>query len=256
MANNNLANKFMVVAERRRLQHAACGATPSTPSTATPARSSRSSTAAATKINPVIGGDSFLVGPTYFLVAWEWAFTPTDHNIAARLLDPSGAMVGSDIFLELTNVNQSNPAISKSNLGGDWMVVWQSSFSATDEDIHAAKVGWDGTINYPAMADLSSISQTHPKVSSPLPSGEYLTVYESLGTITTRLTSSNLTTLQSTTLEALGDNPFAQIRSEPAVDCDGDKFVVGYSEVWLGNPNDRDMYVDTLCADGGRTPHG
>ena len=251
VANNNIANRFMVVAEAGDAPtRGIWGCTISAATGNLLPQFEIIAGGGGEKTNPDIGGDSFLVAPTYFLVVWEWAFTPTDHNIAGRMLDANGAMVGSNLFLELGNKNQSKPAVSKSNLGNEWMVVWQHSFSAADEDLYGAQVLWDGTITAPsAQINTSSVNHELPDVSSPLPSGQYLVVYEHTGAVGLGLVDDTMFVQQLTTLGNIGNNPFGQARWQPTADCDGSKFVVGYSETYNNNSNDWDLYADTLCVD-------
>ena len=251
VANNNIANVFMVAAER--------GFTPARGiwgNTINPATGVVGSQfemingGGGEKTNPDIGGDSLLFPPTYFMVVWEWAFAAGDHEIAGRLFTAAGTQQGGEIFLDLSADNQTNPAISKSNLGNKWMIVWQSTFGPGDEDIHAAVVHWDGTVSQPAtVLDFSGVNHTNPDVSSNFAGDHYLAAYEANGAIALRLTNIAAASLDAATLESLGDNPFSKPRYEPCVDSDGDKCIVGYSEQFANDATDWDFYASTVCAD-------
>lgn len=247
VANNNIANVFMVVAERGVAPtRGIWGATVDAATGATTSQVELINGGGGEKTNPDIGGDSYLVGPTYFLVVWEWTAAPADHDIAGRLFDATGAPASDHLFLELANTSQTNPAVSKSNRGGHWLVVWQTTFSGTDEDIYGAKVNWNGDITIPStLINVSGASHIRPQVSSPM-GGQYLVAYEESGSIVLHLLSSTMNLLDLKTLEQLGNNVYDEARMQPAVDANGQKFMVVYSEATASMP-DWDVYIDIVC---------
>jgi hypothetical protein len=102
---------------------------------------------------PDVGGDPYLVGPTYFLVVWQREYSATDTDIHARLVSSSGTPQGTSvIFLENSGGTlDSRPSISKTDGNGpaggqNWSVVWQHEASSTDDDVQGARVHWDGSI--------------------------------------------------------------------------------------------------------------
>src|SRR5262249_41876189 len=117
IAHNELANNFMTAAQvgsagsrivRGRIT---ASATPS----AEGAQFDVSTGASGTdEINPDIGGDPVTTGPTYYMVTWEDTFAPGDHDIYARLVDPTGALQGTGpISVDFTTNDDENPSISK-----------------------------------------------------------------------------------------------------------------------------------------------
>ena len=255
VANNNIANKFMVVAEHgldgaRGLW--GCTIDPATGQAGTQfevvAFDSRE------KINPDIGGDSLLTPPTYFLVVWENVWAADDHDIQGRLMNADGTPANDVFAIDIASTNQKEPSVSKSNRGAQWMVVWQTLVTPLNGDVWGARVNWNGAVTIPAQAlnDNVEIHSRGPQVSSPM-AGQYLVVYSDGGTsIYLQLLSSNMTTVDFNSLEELGNNTFDEGRLFPTVDADGDKFVVAYSEFYEGfGSGDIDVYVDSVCADNG-----
>ena len=247
VANNNIADVFMVVAERGFAPtRGVWGATVDAATGATQNQFELINGGGGEKTNPDIGGDSFLVGPTYFLVVWEWTAGPADHDIAGRLFNADGEPASDHLFLELANTSQTNPAVSKSNRGGHWMVVWQSAVSGANEDIYGAKVNWNGAVSIPSTPlNVSTLPHLRPQVSSPM-GGQYLVTYEENGSIVLHLLSSTLTLLDINTLEQLGNNVYDEARMQPAVDANGEKFMLVYSEATASMP-DWDVYIDIVC---------
>ena len=127
------------------------------------------------KLAPDVGGDPALVGPTYFLVTWERAFSASDHDVHARLVTGGGLLVGPGTILIDNSgaTHDSHPAISKSNghppfSTQEWTIVWQRySNLLQHHQVFGAQVHWDGTLThgtYPIDATSDVVSR--PRVSS------------------------------------------------------------------------------------------
>lgn len=253
VANNNIANTFMVVAE-----HGLDGQRGIWGSTIDPATGDTGPQFIVDaydlreKTNPDIGGDSLMTPPTHFLVVWQHAFSSEDHDIYARLMNADGTPVDDTFVLDGAVTSQSHPAISKSNRGSQWVVAWQTKVTNTNHDIWAARVNWNGTVTIPAMPmNESTDAHSKPQVSSPM-AGRFLLVYQNGllgGQPQLQLLSSNLTTLDSKSLLELGNDVFGMPRRHPTVDADGSKFVVGYVEKWDGQYWYEDLYADTICVE-------
>ena len=253
VANNNFAKTFMVVAE-----HGLDGERAIWGSTVDPATGAHGAQFEVVgydgkeKINPDIGGDSLLSPPTYFLVVWESVFSEDDHDIFMRLMNANGTAAGDATALDFAATNQSNPAVSKSNRGAQWAVVWQSNVSPGNENIWGARMNWNGNIMSPAQV-LNGDAESHkrPQVSSPM-ANQYLIAYEQDWTIHLQLVNNSLATVDISSLVDLGNDTFTQPRLSPTVDADGSKFVLGYAEMYDGQYfGDWDLYADSICVDGG-----
>ena len=255
VANHNASNWFLVVAERGVAPTRGIWGSAVNPATGTPGPQTELvyGGGGGEKINPDIGGSASVNTPSPLLVVWEWVYMADNHHIIGHRFTEFGQPVGDYIFIGTHANSESNPAVSKGNLDGDWMVVWQTTYTAADEDIYGARVNGNGLISSPQQSLNSSfVNHTSPEVSSPM-NGKYLVTYEQNGAIVVQLINSTMATTQLTTLEALGNNPWNQQRWLPTVDADGDKFIVGYSEVFFGNNADWDVYADSLCVTSDNT---
>jgi hypothetical protein len=220
-----------------------------------------------------IGGDPG-GAPTYFTVVWEHAFSATDHDIYARQVTNTGTLRGtSPIFVQTNTTNQTWPSVSKSDGGLPYAtqrftIVYQQTFSASDQDIYGAMLTWDGVFvpvgtSNTFVIDASGLNDVFPQASSPAlpdPSGSrsILVVYER--------TNSNGGDIAATCIDQTGAHrasgnisvlegdatrlPWPQ--HNPSVDCDGMRFVVGYHEVYAGNTtvNDLDTRVSLVALTG------
>ena len=253
VANNNIAKKFMVVAEHGLDGYR--GIWGNTVDPATGAHGEQFPVVAydgKEKINPDIGGDSLLAPPTHFLVVWESVFSDDDHDIWMRLMNANGTTAGDATALDFASTNQSYPAVSKSNRGAQWAVVWQSNIAANNENIWGAKVNWNGNITVPAQV-INGGPESHkrPQVSSPM-ANQYLIAYAEGWSIHLQLVNNTLATVDISSLVDLGNDTFSQPRLYPTVDADGSKFVIGYAEMYDGQyPGDWDLYADSICVDNG-----
>ena len=103
------------------------------------------------KLYPDVGGDPSPVGPVWYTVVWERVWSASDHDVHCKQVSPNGVLrSAAPTLLENSIANTSHPRIGKSD-GRDagtssqfWGVVWQRTFSPTDEDIYGTYVSWDG----------------------------------------------------------------------------------------------------------------
>src|SRR5262249_49449807 len=121
---------------------------------------------------------------------WEDTFAPGDHDIYARLVDPTGALQGTGpISVDFTTNDDENPSISKCNGRAPfatqrWTIVYQRVFLPTDHDIWGAQYLWDGSlVNASFMIDFTSSDDYYPQPSSLLDGSvtrDYLVAYQEL----------------------------------------------------------------------------
>ncbi len=213
------------------------------------------------KLNPDIGGDPTFVPPSYYLVTWERNFSPVDHDIHAALVDPAGTVVGSTILIANSSLTiDTNPRISKCDgqapfTTSDWTIVWSHEYSTTDHDIYGARVHWNGTITNPTFViDASTGDDFSMHVSSEqddhggqrrymVTSNRFvLGDWDVLGWVldgTSVVAASNLSSIENSGF-------LHQNQGTAAVDCDGSRFAVVYSEQYLSSTTDYDTFLTTF----------
>lgn len=213
------------------------------------------------KLNPDIGGDPSFVPPSYYLVTWERNYSGADHDIHAALVTPAGTLVGSTILIDNSvGTIDTNPRISKASgqapfTTSEWTIVWSHEYSSTDHDIYASRVRWDGLVTAPTFViDASTTDDFDMHVSSERNddagsrpymvcsqrwTGSSWDVYGWVFDDTSFVSAANLSVLE--------NSGFAgQNQLTPAVDCDGSKFCVVYSEQYLSSSTDYDTFLSTF----------
>ena len=217
------------------------------------------------RINAVVGGDSYFVGPTYYLVVYEHAINSTDHNILARLVSSSGLLQGSGpITIEGTvGTLDREPVISKTDGGAPdstqaWTIAWTRSTGLFAMDLYGAQVRWSGTVVTPTFPiDTTSAITYSPSVSSPLDDAQrtVLVTYTStptLGadpTIVAR-TFQGATQVDSEDLIALAGGLTGQMQLQSAVDSDGRDFLVVWTELVGTSTTNTDIFGATVTLVG------
>ncbi len=197
------------------------------------------------KRTPDVGGDPRAVSGTNFCVVFEHVLAGLDTEIAYRMVTSAGVPVGTEpAYLPDAAVESNSvPSISRSNGGTTWLVSWlreTSTFPVTDL-IMAGRVNANGTVATAPFVVTSSFNAifSAPNVSSPLASSERCAIAFAsrllfpLGSkpdvIVCALDAA--TVLQIVNLTTLENSGFqAQDQVEPAVDSDGQHFLVSYSE--------------------------
>jgi hypothetical protein len=151
VANNNLANEFLVVCERTLPG----GATVVSGRTVTPGPAGAGPTFQINGSdggrNPDVGGDPGLSAPTYYCVCWEGGFGGFS-NIYYNMVQPGGLVnfPGSTLLgFAPTVTYDTRPSISKSNgnnaaLTQNWIIVFERLGPSGDKDIYGAMIHWDG----------------------------------------------------------------------------------------------------------------
>lgn len=229
------------------------------------------------KSSPDVGGDPETAAPTYFTVVWanENTASPGRSDILFRQITSQGAFVTpSAIVLDNAGYYCREPRISKSDgmrpfASQRWAVVWYrctAGGSCTSPEMRAGLVRWDGHVSFFGAPLQSSFQISNQvafmplyDVSSPTEpvNGRrryafvsdrqdaataswdiYGVVFDDLGQ--TLDVERNLTVLEPGT-----HHPLQQ--SSPAIDCDGTRFAVAYTELF--SPTDEDVYVSTFAFD-------
>lgn len=206
-----------------------------------------------------VGGDPVLVGPTYFLTAWTRNFGPTDWDVHARLIEWNGTPVGGPIFLSNTSSFDWRPSVSKTDGRAPfstqkWNVVWMRNATSSNIDVYGAQVQWDGVVTAPEfIVDANFYSDTYPSASSPLDAAfgprPWMVAFQRFTADSDIWVSvfSESTLVATADLSLLENAALFEQQIQPDVDSNGQRFVVAYSESYLGSSTDRDAYVSTLA---------
>lgn len=221
------------------------------------------------KLNPDVAGDPSPVGPTYFTVVWERAYSATDHDIHMKQVTFQGQLrAASPTMLANSTANQTRPSISKSDGPGPlaqvqhqrFAVVFQQTYGPADEDIHGCLLTWDGQIHQVNGQDTFPIATSwhndvRPQVSSPTPEAgarQFLCVYERTTAGNGHIVASSFTSLGTvagaTVLSLLYPTlPTSWPQTRPSVDTDGCRFAVAFQYLHGGVGSDIDIGVFLLA---------
>jgi len=270
VASNALAQNFLCVAAvtpsgggLRRIR----GATFAAQTNVIGAQFTISGAESGDKLNPDVGGDPVLVGPTYYMVVWQRTYSASDQDIHARRVGADGTL-SPTIFVENSSSTlDTYPAISKSDghlpyATQCWTIVWQRFWFGVQEQVYGAQYAWDGSVtNATFPIDLGD-ECLRPTVSSLLDYNAgfgraYMVAFQvkrqgqsdwdivgALFEGTQFMTGTNITNQVS--LATLSSDQI-----EPCVDSDGQHFSVAWSELYAGSFGDWDVFVADLVYAGG-----
>ncbi|MBK8095521.1 MAG: hypothetical protein IPK26_00325 [Planctomycetes bacterium] len=274
IANNNLADNFLVVAQVSAdlvspywIGARTLAAGGGTGNQIDVERDGVAGHAAGDKIRPDVAGDPLLVAPTYYTIVWERVWSTNDHDLHCKQSLADGTLrTAAPTILDNTAAMHSNVSISKSAGGGDfedqrYVVAFQQRFTATDEDIWGAMLTWDGDIvqrhgSNLFPVDTSVANNVHPVASSPSNGngGRFvLFAYENTsvesGDIEITLTDVQGGLLANAMLGSL-QNLSTMVRSwpqvRPTVDTDGCRFAVAYDQLHTGIGTDWNIRVSLV----------
>jgi hypothetical protein len=172
VANNNLANQFLVVAVRLVDGVSKIwGRTRQAGSAEMGSRFQISVGLSVDDVTPDVGGDPSLSPPTYYCVTWGRQ-AGSSSDIWARLVGPDGTL-GSTVPVDLSVAYDSRPAISKCDGNGsassqDWTIVWRRQADPKAQgDIWGSRIHWNGDVTSPSFPiDASNHSDDQPAVSA------------------------------------------------------------------------------------------
>jgi hypothetical protein len=216
-----------------------------------------------------VGGDPTTAPPTYYLVTWETAYSSTDHDIYARLVDASGALQGSGpIYVDFSTSDDDVPRISKSDGHAPfntqrWTIVWSRYDASTNSNYPwGAQYLWDGSLVHPTFLIDSAAQLYSPAVPSSLLDGAagerdflvaYSAYYPGSGSNDVFAEIFNGTTFVSAAdISVLEGQGFpAQSQSTLGVDSDGSSFAIVYQEHFGGSSSSwQDIYVAAVARNG------
>jgi hypothetical protein len=205
-----------------------------------------------------VGGDPALTGPTYFMVVWTREYSANDWDIHSRLLYADGSIAGATTYIENSGAFDYFPRISKTDgrppfATQEWNLTWMRSNGA-NTDVFGAQIHWDGTVTTPAFAiDTSSYNDTFPSASSLLdgnsgPRPWCVTYSRHYSTdddvMAVPIVGSSVGTLINLSVDE-NAQPYEN-QLDPAVDTNGQRFVVAYAESYNGSSTDHDLYMATM----------
>jgi hypothetical protein len=212
--------------------------------------------------NPDVGGDGNPIGPTRWVVVFEYGYRPDDTDIYYQIIDPDGSRYTGSRQLAASTADDRDPAISKSNGIGDratqaWMIVFAQRRSPLSYIVKGATILPDGgSAGAPYDVGPGGAELFVPVVSSPTEPvrGQryFLVCWQNVYSPTDHdiLVSlvSNGVTLLSGNLSVMEGPTDTRMQVRPAVDCDGSRFAVAYSENVAAVGEDYDVFVTTVHA--------
>lgn len=266
VANNRIAEQFLVVAERGVYPDTDIYGRTREASSNSMGSQFQISSGSGDKRNPDVGGDPHTIGPTYYCVVWERAFNiGVDHDVHARLVRSNGSLVGTSAVLidNSGSTYDKYPRVSNSNgipsaASQRWNIVWQRQFSSSDWDIRGAQVTWSGNITSSSFSvDFSSRDDRFPVASSPL---DYQADDARLWMAAYRRDNPSDYDIEATvwrgdtyindgTLSSMGSGS-GQDQYEPDIDSNGKHFTVSWSELFGSSTTDRDVYAGSFYVSG------
>jgi hypothetical protein len=208
-------------------------------------------------IHPDVGGDPYINGPSYYLVAFEHVISSTHHEIGLRPVASDGTLFGAGTLFLASDPTAPDvtPSVSKSDDFIEWTVAWERVGQISHGDIWAAHVHYDGLL----LDGPFGITASLPTFDfAPCASSRITGTNRSVITFTRGLSPNRdimaalingTTVLELVDLSALahgGTQGLDQIES--SVDCDGEHFIVTYSESASGGAAPYTVYADDLFA--------
>lgn len=275
IANNNLANRYLVVAQtstgnaspfliRGRTMDAAAPTSGNQFAIAVPGVDDPGD-----KIRPDVCGDPSLSGTTRFRVVWESAYSPTDHDVYVRVLssDLNPTSVAY-VAIDTTTAYDEYPAISDS-MGAPIpdasvqraMVVWKRR-QGVNADIVARTIAASGVLGSTFTVAGGATPKSLPAVSSvtqPIGVGNYLylVAFEQGNTgardiMIALCAQPGQVVGPAISLHSIETDPFLPAFATwdqfvPRVATDGVRFAVTYGEGY-NNSSDLDCRVSTVHA--------
>jgi hypothetical protein len=250
IASNSFSPGFLVVAERTLSGGAiVIGARSVSAITFAPSAQWQVSTGeVGQKSNPDVGGD--VSGFGYYCVVWQ--NDPPgggNSNVYSRLASDTGPQGASTILGIVSGLyDDSHPSISKSNRHAnpalqDWMVVFQRNLSPSNSDVWGQVIQWNGAIGVEVPIDTSAAQHTLPQVST---QGDYGPGIRRFVVVYEEHTGGPFQNPDTDIMAAVVDGaavidgplnltsllwaPANDDQMTPAVDCDGTRFAVTFTE--------------------------
>lgn len=196
---------------------------------------------------PTVGGDPSSAAGSNYCVAFTKSVSAGNADIYLKLVRPNSTLVSAMPTLVANDVaNETWPALSESNGGNAWMLVWNYRWlsSPFDTDVRSALVTTAGAVtNYLTVAGSFDMEDL-PSVSSVADIGaaqpRYMVVWTGRPDIASqadiycrlRTAAGTADPIFNVSAASAGGNPTFSVRDQsvPRVDTDGSRFVVAYEE--------------------------
>ncbi|MEZ6038718.1 MAG: hypothetical protein R3F29_14645 [Planctomycetota bacterium] len=214
---------------------------------------------AGNNFRPDVGGDPYNSIDAYYTVVYEHETAVGNTDIHFRQVNQDGTLrtVAPQVLAD-TTTNESNPSISKSDDGYVHYVAWQRTWSSSpfDEDVHAARLSWNGAILTASTLIAGSTSNEFaPSASSRAEIGgtfySMIAYLNDVGgadnDVVLRVVDENLAVLKTMNLSEDEDPVTAAYdQKDPDIDSDGKRFAIAYTDPYGGN-QDEESKVSTVA---------
>jgi hypothetical protein len=262
-AGNNVADNFLVVAQRRPVGGTAWAIWGRTRAAATGAMGGQfqiSGTESGDKVAPDVGGDPNPVGPTWYCVVWQRNWSATDLDVHFRLVAPDGTFPGGvNSYENAGNRIDHTPTISKSDGGPPsstqfWNLIWSYQSSPTDTDVYWGRIRWDGSVALlTSPFSLGTNDDIEPTITASVPNNwgpAFLATWENfstgnlIGGIYTQGPSPPYV-FHNNLSQILGQTEGIR-EASPSADTDGTRFALAFEELSNPTTGDWNVYVATV----------
>lgn len=206
-----------------------------------------------------VGGDPTASFPTYWTVVFE-SYNGVDYDVHLRQVREDGTLRGNaPTAVAATSADETQPCISKCNGQGDfasqaWAIVYNHDYYT----LRGRSVTWNGSMVAPSQQLVNGITSHNDfAISSPTDAADgtryFLLTYDAPDATQTSVDIHGVLTNRSmlpvgvsTSLTALAltSTQNALSQGDPSVDCDGARFVVGFTHHF--SANDRDARAATF----------
>ena len=130
------------------------------------------------RLDPAVASN----GTTEYLVAWQYAFSPTDHNIRARRVDISGNMASVELGVTTLTYYESRPVVAFDSSNHRYLVVWERRIGDEEfgqRDIYGQLLNEDGSLYGSQFAiATSSANEAYPAAAYSSTDGTFLVVWQ------------------------------------------------------------------------------
>jgi hypothetical protein len=185
-------------------------------------------TAGRNEINPSVA----MAPDGRFDVAWEQAFSATDHDVFLERFSAPGALLAKHT-IALSTAFESLPSVSMDNFGNA-VVAWQRKLNGNN-DVLARRVSSAGALGFPNLIAGTPLGERSPSVALKRGGGGYVVAYE-----TDTPSGSHIRVVEVTASDVVLPPIDAGARFSPAVSINGvNKYLLTYTAVDAGDLNIR-----------------
>jgi hypothetical protein len=147
-------------------------------------------------------------------VAWEQAFSTTDHDVYMSRYSTTGQFLGRNV-ISFSSLYDQTPDVSMDN-AGDAVVAWEQN-----NNIEAVRVGSNGSQSAPINIATTSNIEFGPSVALRSDGGGFVVTYESLSSTSARAKVAEVSAFNTVTTFDAGTNSGQSV----SIDAFGDYFI-------------------------------